>query len=636
MAAAWKLEVEAGTLRRELVELLAARIVDEAAKGVTWSGLGETERSVIRQLVRAGGRHEADLLTRRLGRAALHGRSPDQRPAQIEGSISERIETAVSERIERAVSNLVERGLLFRVFDGDEQRRGVYLILADEVLTAARQSIDAGSDGEVVGVGGRPEPLVHRPEWLVERPKRVARSNLTTDLFILASALRREAWGAASRDLAGRPARTVGQIVGRLRQLPGDGPGDPSRRWRFLLWLSQRAGWLSRGTWPTPDDAVIERLLADPGGLPGLALRAGPVESGGGRAARQEQADARRRQADALQVLSELEVDQWTSATDLVAWLASELAGPVPRPGDGRAGNERRRLKDQLRRWLTGRWFWLGLVAWGSNGDGWDVVAPTEAPRSLTTGRTAAPRQSSRRCTVTGPLQLEAQLDADLAVLYRAERYLALAGGDLDWRRYGLTPASFDRGVRLGGDPEELRALLGRLLDGPIPLEWLDALDAWSNGSSRLTLSARLVLVGDRAETLAAALAVAAARAAVAETVSKRHALVDGARVAELLTELARAGLPVEIDPGLRVEARDIGRSAGLASGVAATAWVALEVLRRLAPEAVAEQRDLQSARARLDAVLGASVIEALSRRAAAIVTAIANRRRPRARRPVV
>ena len=70
IAAAWSLALDAGTLRRELVELVAARMIAGVTEEQAWSGLGEVERAVIGLLVRAGGRHEVDLLTRRLGRLA--------------------------------------------------------------------------------------------------------------------------------------------------------------------------------------------------------------------------------------------------------------------------------------------------------------------------------------------------------------------------------------------------------------------------------------------------------------------------------------------------------------------------------------------------------------------------------------
>jgi hypothetical protein len=605
IAAAWSLTLDAGTLRRELVELVAARIIAGVAEELTWSGLGEVERAVIGLLVRAGGRHEFDLLTRRLGRIEPRVADDDDRAAAIEQN----------------VARLFDRGLLYRVFDTEEQRQGVYVVLPDEVMTAARQHLDDG--------------VATLPPGATEAPERVARARLATDLFVLTSALRREAWGAASRGLAGQSSRTVGQILDRLRQLPSDGPGDPSRRWRFLLWLAQRAGWIGRGAWPTPDEETVERLLSDPGSVPELALAAGPAGDDGTRG-RTERPVGRQRQADAMQLLSELDEACWWPIGSLVDWLVDEIAED---PGDRRAARRHRelgRLEAQLNRWLAGRWFWLGLVVWGWDGSAWSSVATTDALRALASGRRPTADQPPHSCLVAGHLQIEAFADADLATLYRAERYLAFGGGDADVRRYRLTPASFDRGVRLGGDADELRSLLGRLIGEAVPAEWLAAIDAWSKGSSRLSLSSRLLLASERAEVLAEALKIPAARDAVAETVSPRHALVHGERVADLLAELARAGLPVDVDPGLRAEPADLGRSAAMASGVAETAWMAIEVLRRLAPDVVAEQRDLVAARGRLDAVLASSVLEALNRRAAAIVAAIVNRRRPRTRRRVV
>jgi hypothetical protein len=606
IATTLRLQVEAGTLRRELVELVAERIVAAASDGPAWAGLNGVARQAVQLLVRAGGRHEAELLVRRLGR--------DTPPRdEVDGS---------SRSIERVVGSLVERGLLFRVFDAEEQRRGVYLVMPDELLVAAREHL-----GGVPAAG---------PPHQADPPERVARGDPAADLFVLASALRREAWSTAARGLAGRPGLTVGQIVGRLRALATDGPGDPGRRWRFLLWLGQRAGWISRDAWPTPVEDAIARLLEDPGALPSLALSAGPVSASSTMTTRPDEASGRRRQADALQLLSELDRERWWSVTELVGWLADEL-GEVPAPAAStRARAGRNRLADQLTRWLGGRWYWLGLLDWGWDGAAWSLVTPTAALRSLATGRPATDGPRPRPCTVAGRLELGAPPGGDLAGLFRAERYLAYAGEAGETRRYALTPASYDRGIRLDGDAAELRALLGRLLDGPVPTAWLDAIELWSGGSTRLTLGARLLLAADDEATFAEALAVQGVSAAVEERLSTRHAVVAGERVAALLADLARAGLPVDVDAGLRVEPADHGRSAALASGVAETAWVALEVLRRLAPDAVAEQRDLQAARARLDAVLAASVLESLNRRAATIVAAIAQRRRPRTRRRVV
>jgi hypothetical protein len=607
IAAAWKLTVEAGTLRRELVELLSDRIAAATADPSTWQGLVEIDRAVFRLIVQAGGRHEAELLTRRLGRAV--GTSVGGDEAAL--------------RIERSVADLIERGLLFRVFDADEQRRGVYVIAPDEVVSGAREHL---------GDGPGPGPAAS-----AALPEQVAYRELAVDLFVLASALRREAWGAASRGLAGRPAQSVGQILSRLRGLPADGPGDPGRRWRFLLWLAQRAGWIGRDAWPTPDEVGIERLMSDPSGLPALALGAGPVvDQGGSRGEVSGRSDARQRQADALQLLSELTEGRWWSLNELASWLARELTNDTEATVSVRGRSERGRLEEQLRRWLVGRWFWLGLVSWGWDGSGWSLVAPTDALRSLATGRRPAASPRPVACQVSDRLRLFAPSGADLALLYRAERYLAFAGGDPGERRYGLTPASFDRGVRLGGDADELRSLLGRLIDGPIPTAWLEAIDTWASGSSRLTLASRLLLSSDTEQTLAEALATTSARNAVTEALSPRHVLIAGERVAGLLTDLAQAGLPVEIDPGVRAEPANPGRAAALSGSVAETAWVALEVLRRLAPDVVAEQRDLQTARSRLDAVLAARVLEALDRRATTIVAVIANRRRPRTRGRVV
>src|SRR5215208_2109950 len=113
IAAAWRLDVEAGTLRRELVELAAARIAAEVERAETWAGLDEAARRVLGLVIRAGGRYEADLLARRLARSG-GGRSDVEERAQD---------------VERAIVGLTERGLLLRIYEAEEQRQGVYLLM---------------------------------------------------------------------------------------------------------------------------------------------------------------------------------------------------------------------------------------------------------------------------------------------------------------------------------------------------------------------------------------------------------------------------------------------------------------------------------------------------------------------------
>jgi hypothetical protein len=610
IAAAWRLPVEAGTLRRELVESVAGRIEDAIADAGLWAMLGATATDVMRLLVRAGGRHEAELAARRATRS-------------VQGYADADAPDAVAE-MEQAVSLLLERGLLVRTFNTEEQQRGIYLVVPDEVLVAARTAL-----GHVAAMPFAP----------AESPTVFAVSDLAGDLFVLGSALRREAWSAASRGLAGRSPRSVDQILARLRRLPGGGPGDPGRRWRFLLWVAQRAGWFSRDRLPTPDDDRFERLLAEPDALPALALAAGPVSTDGAPATPDARSGARQRQADALHLLSELDGDSWWDAGTVATWLADTLSEPHGRDSQAAPRNPRdrarERLEAQFHRWLVGRWFWLGLVDWGHNAAGWAVLRPTPFLRALATGRAPASRPSPVACTLAtdGRLELLAPPGVDLQRMFRAERYLAFGGGGVtEPRRYGLTPASVDRGVRLGGDADELQVLLERLTQRTLPTAWTAAIQRWLDDASRLRLTPRLVLSSARPGPLAEALAIPAAREAVIETVSPRHALVAGPRVAELLAELAQAGQPVEVDAGLRAEPSDSGRAAALANGVAETAWVALEVLRRLAPDVIEGQRDFQAARGQLDAVLPAGLVESLHRRAASIVAAMALRKRPPSR----
>ncbi|MFN8637368.1 MAG: hypothetical protein U0893_26250 [Chloroflexota bacterium] len=605
LAAAWQLPVEAGTLRRELVELLVAQIGAGLTDQQTWAALEGRRRDAARVLARAGGRHEADLLAQR-----LLGVSP--RAADLDDEAR-----AVVHELDTATASLLDRGLLFRVFDGDEGRQGVYLVMAEEGLEAARAAL--GDDR----AGGGLNPFDSTPEH-------VTAIDLHADLFVLASALRREAWSAASRKLAGRPARSVGQLLSLLQRQAADGPGVPGQRWRFLLWIAQRAGWLRRDGWPLPDDERLERLLRQPDTIVQEALAVSPV-AGTEVRGRNDRPRAGRRQADALQLLSELDVDRWWPADRVASWLAETLTSE--RADDSRGGNLAHRRRAQLyQRWLAGRWFWLGLVRWGGDDADWTHVAPTPSLLSLMRGTSSPGHAAAVPCLLESQLHLLAPPGADLPTLSRAERYLAFGGSGDEGRHYTVTPASFERGVRLGGDADELASLLARLAQQPLPVSWQQAIHAWTDERRRLQLGARLLLWSEEPGVLAESLRSVGAGDDGLEQISERHALVRGDRVAQLLTALAQAGLPVDVEPGVRAEPTRPGQAASLADGVAETAWVALEVLRRLAPDVVADRRDLRAASGRIESVLSPRQLEALERRATTIAAAIADRRRPRKR----
>ncbi|MCC7372102.1 MAG: helicase-associated domain-containing protein [Chloroflexi bacterium] len=605
IAAAWSLEIEAGTLRRELVELIAARLEAAVSEPLFWQSRPPGERRILGALVRAGGRHELDLLARRL----------ITRPA---GDAYD----AAMRAFHATVTTLVEGGLLYRQFEADEQRQGVYLVLPEELRAGAQVLAD---DPRVAGV-----------ESGAAQPAAVARCRVADDLFVLASALRREVWNAPSRVLAGQPPRSVGQILGRLRARSGAGPGQPVQRWRFLLWLAQRAGWISRDAFPRPHDDLVDRLLRDAAVLPARALSAGPARPEGGASAPADAAHrSRRLQADALQLLSEQPADAWVEAASLADWLAAQLAD---RPD---AGGARPLRPDQVRRtvarWLAGRWFWLGLVTWGRTAEPWTLVQPTPELRGLVSGRPEGETPiAPRPCLATDDLALTAPPGADLAALYRVEPYLHYVGADEGGRRYRLTPPSLERAERAGGSSEVLLQLLANLTGDAVPTSWGVSIDRWTRDEGRLRLTAGLILSAGDPALLAEALGVPAAADGVAELLSPTQARVAGAALPSLLAELAAAGLPVDIDPGIRAEPAQPGRAAALSGSAAEAAWMGLEIARRVAPEVVDGQRDLTATRLQLEAVLSVARLEALGRRVTSILATAADRKKARTRRRVV
>ena len=149
-----------------------------------------------------------------------------------------------------------------------------------------------------------------------------------------------------------------------------------------------------------------------------------------------------------------------------------------------------------------------------------------------------------------------------------------------------------------------------------------------------------MLLVGSDDQALAAALDVEDARNAIVNQLTSRHAIVALDQVPGLLTGLASAGQPVDVDASLRVEPRRLAPAAALGDGVAEVAWIALDVLGRLTADALADQRDLIRAKRVLEGALSAQTLETLERRARTLTALIAERRdarrKPTRRRGVV
>lgn len=600
IADAWNLPPDASLLRRELVDLLSERIGSAVGEPTFWASLAEDETRILGRLLRARGHHESALLERRLLSVV-----PDA-------------DDETAERIGESVERLVGRGLAFRVFEADGAVRRTALVLPDEVLAAAETRL-------------APTPTSSRLQP-ADEPLLVAGCDLRFDLFVLASALRREARAAASRALAGRQARTVAQVLAGLAGGMSDGPGEPTRRWRFLLWVGKRAGWLADRGWPAPDDEHVERLLADPRAAVNEALAVARPGSGRGDAHRR-QPDLVSLHADALQVLGELEPGVWYTADDVMRYLAEEVGPPDAEAEAGRAERAARQVDEALQRWLAGRWYWLGLVNWGHTEAGWSLISPQPAPGTVVPARASGTdSHAAEPCSIVADFQLTAPSSADLQALYRCERYLSYRGSTDGVRRYDLTPASVSRGLRLGGDAHEVRTLLARLFQADLPPSWDAAIERWTQSGAALRLEPRVLLIARNQTELDGALDVGAARQAIAERLSDRHAVVALDRVAELLANLAAAGQPVDVDPALRVDPRRPGEAASLTDGVVAAAWVSLDVLRRLGTDLFAEQRDLTAALASLEAVLPASTLEVLERRSRTIAALVTDRRAPRSK----
>jgi len=602
-----RLPTDAATLPAELVDRLTSALAQASSEGELWSGLAPEERVPIDLLVRSGGRHPADLLERRL-RGAL--------PGPIKGHTADP---------SQVLHRLLERGIVFRVFEGGSSTPETAYVLPDEYLDAARQAV-AGSASVVRPAEGPPSDVRQND------PRR--------DCFVLASALRREIWNLPRRQLSGKPGPRLEQLLGRLRAaIRGPDAGAERERWAFFLRLGRRLGWLRATGWPVPDDQAVERIL----GEPDLAVREGWAAwlSDPRAGSRQMRAGGSHQQRDLLLLLGELSHTDWYRWEDLAAIAAPDLAeptgsaraglasfgsGPSARALGGGAGNAA-----ELHRWLLGPWWWLGLVRWARERDAWTLLAPTAVLATLESGAVGV-LPAPRPCRFVDDLGLIAPLTADLATLYRAERYLGYVGG-VEPRRYRLTAATFARGVRLGGSVEEATKLFEDLQQGSLLAPWASVLGRWATTLKHVQVDAKLMLTAADPETLQRLLEVPGVLDGVDEVLSARHASIAAHELERLLFRLDEAGIPIDLSAGVRLYPSEPARAAAVGGDAAATLWLVLEAIERVDGGLLEELPEAGRIREGLEVVIPTDARADLERRADALAARlIAKRRAPGSR----
>ena len=575
--------------RIELVEILAAHLREASYDGRLWSDLSRHEQAALELVADSGGLHGASLLERRL-RARFDWR--DDEAARL------------------LVGRLVELGILFKVFGVAETVDGPAYVLPDEYRATAPR-----------------EPRSKQATDPVPPPSALAirRNDVARDLFLLASALRRQAWSAPLRPIRGRGPRPTSAVLGALRG-DVDGPleEDWSRRWRFLSRLGVYMRWLGEGPLPVPDDHLVDLMLTEGSrDLPPRLWRAygsmsTPLDRG------DLPATARR---DLVQLLATLPRGQWLRLTELRQRIGSEL-GPLSEQALGIGGT--------LSAWLAGPPFWLGVLAWARDASGSSLVQVSCQLR-MEAGCVTAPVDGgsgrSSACDLSDDLTMVARRGADLAAVYQVEPYLEYVGGVAD-RRYRLTASSLGRGLRLGGSREQAELALEQVNGGPLPGAWVEALDVTS-GAMELQIEAAVVLRATTGEAMRRALDVSNVREAVGERLSDRAVLIDATGLGSVLEGLATAGQRVELGAGLKLEFRDPVRAAGVGGGAAEVLWLVLRALESVDASLLDSVPNARGVRASLDFVLPSDLRRRLERRAAAFADRLRspNRASPRTRR---
>lgn len=598
IAAQHGIATDAATLRAELVHHLAARLAQAAGDGELWRTLGLHERVAVGLVASAAGRRSGDALARRL--EARMRAEADVAPADA------------------TLSDLVERGILYRVFESESSARGTHYVLPRELLERVPRDLLTGPATSVSPV----------------EASSVRHNDPRLDVFVLASALRRETWNLATRRIVGRAGPSLAQLLGRLRPLvPEIDPLAAKHRWQFWLRLGRRLGWLRGGAWPIPDDEAVGALLAGRSLPLATVWRAHVAETaredgrriGGPFERRGEAVNALR--AALLDVLADLEANQWYPLSRIHSIIPAELgpaavsrAGSVAADGvEGFGSREHRGEADVAASWLATSWYWLGLVKWGRDPAGTALLAVTPALHEIAErpGSPASPPELGP-CRLEAGRVLVAPLGADLVTLYRAEQYLSFAGGTEE-RRYTLTAPSFARGIRLGGSHSDAGELLGTLAQAALPAEWVGALGEWAATVDRVRLDARIVLSVEDGSALDKVAEIPQVAAAIHERMGERHASLGAGTLGQTLQALAEAGQVVGVDAGLRLEPQHAERAAALGGDAAELLWVLLGTLERLDAAGLGQLAGADSVRAALESVIPLTTRRVLAERADAL-----------------
>lgn len=595
---------DVATLRTELVQRLALDLGGAAREGTLWAALDGGERAAVALVARANGRIAADSLKRRIAR-----RMGGSEPVAVVDSL---------------IARLVESGVLFRLFDADGPARRTVYTLPDEYL----DSPELPSDTLVVEGGTLVAADVRRNDpWF--------------DCFVLASAIRRETWNVGGRRLVGGARLSLPRLLARLSPaVPDVESTGRRRRWLFFVELGRLQGWLHGGPWPLAIDDVVVEVLTRRAIEPLWAAyistaRRVPADTLAGPRLERGREAASAPVGETLELFGEHPVGQWRRSDEVARSIDDELPpdGGLERsvePTTERAPSDRVHIRRRLRveGWLSGPWYWLGLVDWGREGESWRLVTPNWMVTEVLGGRRAAAEAVTAtfdRCVASGSLELTASPAVDLAALYSAEPYLSFVGGARE-RRYRVTAASVARGLRAGGSVGEVVELLERLLQGPLPAAWLGQLDRWEAQRGDLRLDARLLLTAANGGALRRVAELPAAMDGIAERLSERHAVVVPGSLGSLLQTLAEAEQPVTLGDGLLLAPERPERAAALERDAAELLWVLLEAVGRL-DRTFMELATVNDVRAALATVLPRTVKVELERRASALADRLASRR---------